>query len=264
MWKLLIIPLLAFSLQAAAQSDTLNRTDDRKRKTGYWISRDASGLKVYEGNFREGRPYGKFIRYHANGKVRAEMNYQPDGVRVDARLYDPDGHLRAQGTYVNQIKDGLWQFYSEKNNPVYKINYLNGRVNGEALRYDANGGLLEQTLWKDNILNGLQTTYYPENKPQAKINYRDGIIDGPYELLFPDGTAEVKGVYSAGLKVGDWVYFKAGGETDFILKYQNGKLLNPEILDARQREAFERYEKNRNLLKDPQDFLNNPEGLLIR
>lgn len=264
MWKLIIIPLLGFSLQAIGQKDTLNRTDNQGRKTGYWISQDPAGLKIYEGFFREGKPAGKFIRFHANGKVRAEMNYFPDSVRVEARLFDAEGRLRAEGAYMDQIKDGKWSFYSEKNNPLYRINYDNGRVHGEALRYDANGVLAEQTHWNNSIISGLQVIYYPDQQPQAKINYRDGVIDGTYELLFEDGKIEVKGTYASGLKTGKWEYYLPDGKTDYILNYDNGKLLNPEILDARQRESFERYEKNRGKLKDPQDFLNNPEGLLVR
>jgi len=262
MWKLIIIPLLAFSLQAIGQHDTLNRTDNQGKKTGYWISYDPAGLKIYEGFFREGRPVGRFLRFHSNGKIRAEMNYLPDGIRVETRLFDPEGRMRAQGTYLNQLKEGIWSFYSERKNPVYRIHYSNGKVHGEALRYDANGALIEQTRWINNTISGLQIIFYPDNKPQAKINYRAGVIDGPYELLFPDGKTEVQGVYAAGLKTGKWVYYQPDGQTDYILNYQNGKLLNPEILDARQRESFDRYEKNRLLLKDPQDFLNNPEGLI--
>jgi len=264
MWKLIIIPLLSFSLQAIGQHDTLNRTDNQGKKTRYWIFKDPSGLKVYEGFFREGRPVGRFLRFHANGKTRAEMNYLADGIHVEARLFDPEGRMRAEGRYLNQQKDGLWSFYSEKINPVYRINYSNGKIHGEALRYDANGSLLEQTQWINNSLSGLQTIFYPDNKPQAKINYLKGIINGPYELLFPDGRTEVQGFYSSGLKTGKWIYYQADGQTDYILNYKNGKLLNPELLNARQRESFDRYEKNRGLLKDPQDFMNNPEGLLIR
>lgn len=264
MWKLIIIPILGFSLQAVGQHDTLNRTDNQGRKTGHWISNDPAGAKVYEGFFREGRPVGRFLRFHANGNTRAEMNYLPDGIRVETKLFDPEGRLRAEGTYLSQRKDGQWSFYSEKKNPVYRIHYIDGKVNGEALRYDANGALIEQTQWIRNSLNGLQIIFYPDNKPQAKINYRQGVIDGPYELLFPDGRTEVLGTYSSGLKMGKWVYYQTDGQPDYILNYEKGVLLNPEILDARQRESFDRYEKNRRLLKDPQDFLNNPEELMIR
>ncbi len=262
MWKLLIIPLLICSLQTFGQADTLNRTDNQGRKTGYWISRDPDGLKIYEGSFREGKPVGKLLRYHANGKTRAEMNYLADGIRVDARLFDAEGRLRAEGIYSNRLKDGLWAFYSETNHPVYRINYNKGKVHGEAQRFDANGILIESTQWTNNTLSGLQIIYYPGNKPQAKINYTAGVIDGTYELLFPDGKPEVQGLYAKGLKTGKWVYYQANGQPDYLLNYNNGKLLNPEILDARQRESFERYEKNRTLLKDPQDFINNPDELI--
>jgi antitoxin component YwqK of YwqJK toxin-antitoxin module len=264
MFKLAIIPLLLMSLQAVGQNDTLNRTDSKGKKTGYWISTDPSGAKVYEGYFREGNPVGRFTRFHTNGKTRAEMNYLSDGKRVEARLFDKTGLLRAEGIYNQQLKDGPWSFYSEKKQPVYKINYRMGKVHGEALRFDANGLLMEQTHWSNNVLNGIQTIFYPDRQPQAKINYRDGKIDGLYELYFNDGSIEVRGNYTSGLKTGTWTYFTINGQTDYILNYINGILRNPAILNDRQRKTFDQYEKNRTLLKDPQDFINNPDELLIR
>jgi antitoxin component YwqK of YwqJK toxin-antitoxin module len=74
----------------------------------------------------------------------------------------------------------------------------------------------------------------------------------------------VTGTYSNGLKNGRWIYYLPDGTTDYILDYKKGKLLNPEILDARQRESFDRYELNKTLLRDPQDFINNPDELLNR
>jgi antitoxin component YwqK of YwqJK toxin-antitoxin module len=262
MWKFIIIPLFVLSLQSFGQTDTVNRTDNQGKKTGYWISKDPSGLKVYEGYFREGKPVGRFVRFHANGKTKAEMNYSTDGNRVDAHLFDADGRLRAEGTYVKQLKHGLWSFYSEKKNPIYRINYNNGKVHGEALRYDANGALVEQTQWNNNVLNGLQIVFYQDQKPQAKINYRKGLIDGLYQLFFHDGKTEVQGEYTDGLKTGTWTYYLSDGKVDYILNYKKGVILNPEVLTARQLESFNRYEKNSKLLKDPQDFMNNPEGLI--
>jgi antitoxin component YwqK of YwqJK toxin-antitoxin module len=264
MCKLLIILMFVFSLPLKGQNDTLNRLNSRGEKTGYWISYDQNRAKIYEGFFKDGKPAGKLIRFHPNGKTRAELNYLTDGLQVEARLFDTDGRLRAEGTYQNQLKEGLWSFYSEKEKPVFRINYTGGKVHGEALRFDAEGELMEQTNWVNNTMNGLQTIFFPDRKPQAKITYRNGVMDGPYQLLFENGIPEVQGFYADGLKTGKWIYNLQNGNTDYQLNYKKGKLLNPDMLDARQRESFDRYEKNRKLLKDPQNFLNNPEELMIR
>jgi antitoxin component YwqK of YwqJK toxin-antitoxin module len=250
MRTLLFFFLLALCLPAGAQDDTVNQTDSRGRKTGYWITRDPQGNKVYEGFFRDGQPYGKFLRFHPNGRVRAEMNYLPGG-RVDTRLFDDKGRPVAAGTYADKLKDGPWTFYSEGNIPLYQINYDKGLLEGEALRYHPDGTLVEETHWKDNLMEGWQIIYYPGKKPQARISYHNGLMDGPYELYFPDGS-------------GDWIYHHPDGSVDFILKYSLGKLLNPDQLDARQKAVFDQYEKNRLILKDPQDFMKNPEELLRR
>ena len=135
MWRLILILLLGLSLQVNGQQDSLNQLDSKGKKTGYWVSKDPSGVKIYEGTFRDGRPLGRFVRFHPNGKTRAEMKYHSDGIRVEAKLYDNDGKLRAEGIYSDQLKDGLWSFYSSKDKPLYKINYNKGKVHGEALRF---------------------------------------------------------------------------------------------------------------------------------
>ena len=261
---LALVALTATGLPCSGQSDTINRTDASGRKTGWWVSVDDQGRKVYEGFFKDGKPNGKFTRFHPTGAVRAEMNYLPGGMRVEAKHFDTEGRIRAEGCYSDKLRDGQWVFYSEKKLPLYRINYLKGTIEGTAIRYDANGIMAEQTVWTSNRLNGEQIIFYPDGKPQARIHYEKGLMHGSYELLYPDGTPEIRGLYASGVKTGKWYYFRPDGQTDYVLPYRDGKLLNPKVLNDKQREAFERYEKNKGLLLDPQDFIDNPDELLRR
>jgi antitoxin component YwqK of YwqJK toxin-antitoxin module len=262
-----ILLILAFSLlylPICAQQDTLNRLDPQGRKTGYWIQLDPSGRKSYEGNFREGHPAGLLKRYHPNGKIKAEMTYDPAGLQVDARLFDTDGKLRAYGRYVNQKKEGLWLFLSKNNLPVFRINYRNGLVHGEAWRFNASGEPVEKTHWNSQVLEGEQLVFHDNGKIQVKMNYRGGSMEGPYEIFSVNGNKEIAGQYHENLKSGKWTYFTDTGRPDYTLEYDRGRVLNPGILDARQQELFAKYEQNRRHLIDPQNFINNPDELLIR
>ncbi len=264
MIRILIFVLFAFPFSLQAQTDTLNRLDSSGRKSGYWIYSGSTGQKQYEGFFFDGHPVGKFTRYHPGGKVSAHMDYDSTGTRVNASFYDTEGNIRASGRYLNQRKEGLWEFLSTKKTPVYRINYINGLINGDAWRYDIEGRPMEKTVWKNNVLEGIQITFYPEGPVQAKMSYRSGIADGLFEVLFPDGKTEISGLYTEGTKSGQWTYYKSNGSVDYVLNFRKGKLLNPEVLSRIQRESFDRYEKNQGLLKDPADFLNNPEELIKR
>lgn len=264
MYRWIALLVLACSLGAQAQEDTLNRVDPQGRKTGYWVYFRSEGRKVYEGVFKEGHPVGRFIRYHPDGQVSANLFYDSTGTRVDAEIFDTTGRLLATGTYLNQRKEGEWVFLSEHNLPLFRINYQNGLIHGDAWRYDVDGKPVEKTQWKFSTLDGVQIIFAPEGYIQASIQYRKGQTDGPYKIFHPDGSDEVSGQYEGGIKTGDWTYYRDDGSVDYVLHYRKGKLLNPEILDARQQESFKRYEKNRNMLKDPEDFLHHPEDLIGR
>jgi len=264
MQRLVLIILLSAGLGLQAQVDTLNRLDSLGRKTGHWIYFGADGMKIYDGVFAGGHPVGRFTRFHPNGMESAVLLYDSTGTRVDARLFDPEGRLRASGIYINQRKEGLWEFLSEKNLPVFRITYQNGLLHGDAWRFDVEGKPVEKTQWKYHVLDGVQILFAPEGYVRATIQYRDGKMTGLYKILLPDGSPEVTGQYADGLKDGEWTYCKPDGTVDYRLNFRKGKLLNPEILNARQREAFERYERNQGLLKDPKDFITHPEDLINR
>lgn len=261
---LLILVLSGLGLAAFSQQDTVNRLDKEGRKSGFWIQTDPAGKKIYEGSFLEGHPVGLFKRFHPNGKIKAELQYDPTGSRVNARLFDTDGRLRASGLYVDQKKEGLWQFLSKNDLPLFRINYRNGLVHGDAWRYNVSGEPFEKTHWNNQVLDGEQLVFHDNGKIQVKMNYRSGLMDGAYELFTSEGNRELTGQYLENLKSGRWTFYKDNGQPDYYLDYERGKLLNPGILDARQRESFENYEKNRRQLLDPQDFINNPDELLNR
>ncbi len=264
MKNMILFLVFSLGLNGYPQLDTLNRIDKQGRKTGYWVQTDAQGAKTFEGNFLDGHPVGKFTRYHPNGKIKADMNYDPSGTRVESKLFDNQGRLRAEGTYVNQKRDGIWNFMSEKNLPVYRISYRNGFLHGEAVWFDAAGKPLEKTNWNNNLMNEEQIIFHPGGNHQVRMHFTDGKMDGPYRVFYPNGNPEISGSYDNDLKSGTWTYYQPDGKTDYILKYERGKLLNPEILDKRQQESFARYEENRRQLRDPQMFMNNPEEYLIR
>ena len=264
MRKLLIALLMLGSLPLLSQEDTLNRLDPQGQKTGYWIRKDAEGRKLYEGYFAHDHPMGNFKRYHPDGKVKAAMVYDSTGRFVDARLYDEAGRLRASGKYVDQKRDGLWNYLSEKGLPIYNIHYHQGQLSGQAIRFDAAGRPLEQTNWVDGTLHGEQLTFHPDGKIQSRIQYIQGKMDGEFLIAHSNGKPEITGRYLENLKEGPWTYFKPDGQVDFILEYQGGRLLNPGLLDQRQQEAFDRYERSRNLILDPEAYRNNPNEYLFR
>ena len=85
--------LIIFSVAAFAQNsnDTLNRTDDKGRKQGYWKKLNEDGVLKYEGTFINDTPTGNFIYYFPDGVVKARSTFYDDGKRSQTTTYHHTG-----------------------------------------------------------------------------------------------------------------------------------------------------------------------------
>jgi|GEM_PF-3243727 len=70
------------------------------------------------------------------------------------KTYYPDGSLKIETPYKNNLKDGIEKYY-----------YENGK-----LRYEV--------FVKNGKLNGIQKVYYENGKLQGEIPYKNGKVDG--------------------------------------------------------------------------------------
>lgn len=258
--KFLILWLGLFLLGpiALGQNDTTNQLDQQGRRKGYWIKYYPNGQIQYEGYFAENLPVGTLKRYYAEGGIKATLTRHPDSLLVHGEIFDEKGTLRAQGNYLNQMKEGLWYFFGTNHELVLSVTYREDRLHGVASRYFSNGQALEQTNWSQNKLQGLQILFDEKGHKKAEINYFANQMHGPYRVFGPSGFMEVNGTYKKDLKDGKWQYFKPDGQLDYELIYQEGLLLNPEVMNQLQQESFKNYEENKLLLKDPMKYLNDP------
>ena len=247
------------------QGDTLNQLDSRGRKTGYWIQHFPGTVALqYEGLFYEGHPVGAFKRYYAEGGLKALMNYDSTGANVEVKFYDPVQHLRAWGHYRNQMKTGEWVYYSDRMIPLFTIPYSGDNIHGEALRFDAEGKLDEKTQWSNGVMDGHRITYYPDGREQSRLQYREGKMDGGYLFFSETGQQLIVGWHTTDLKDSTWLYYDDTGKRIFELRYDHGKLLNGAQLNEKEQELFRLYDENRKLLKDPADYIRNPEEYFRR
>jgi len=251
--------ILMMAIQTlVGQTDTINQLDLDGKRIGYWAKYYPNGQIQYEGYFSEDLPLGTFKRYYPNGIIKATLSRNPDSILIHASIFDESGNLRATGSYINQQKDGLWSFFSNKQELMLRITYQRDNINGVASRYYAGGMVMEKTNWVLNSLQGLQILYDEQERKKAEIHYFANRMHGSYRVFNSRGIIEINGSYSKGLKKGKWQYFNADGKIDYELIYKDGKLQNPEVMDSIQQRSFEQYEKNRLILKDPTSYLDQP------
>lgn len=131
------------------QGGDTNQTDSSGRKQGRWIyfGKDKPELgypaegKVEEGDYKDNRKEGTWIKYHTDGKtpkLKGEYhNNRPDGAYE--KIY-PDGTVKERGTFSRGKYSGSLERYYPNGQLKYKGNHNgDGLEEGQIVYYHPNG-----------------------------------------------------------------------------------------------------------------------------
>ena len=255
--KVFIFALLAVSAitSAKAQGKT-NVTDTLGRKQGHWVKYGSDRKKVYEGDFVNDIPTGKFIYYLNTGKPWAITVFSNKGTIGHTQHLNADGKVTGEGKYINQQKDSLWKFYDDSGKLISEESYLKGKKHGISKVYYNNGQLAEQTGWANDLPDGMSTKYFENGQIKSMREYVNGIVEGKSKYNYPDGKIYAEGAYKADVKEGVWSFYNEDGTLKKKLTYIRGKAKNNED------ELFITKEEEEQLRKKYENSeMNNPNGM---
>ena len=220
------IPLI-FILCFAFMADKSQTTDASGKKQGYWKKTDPKTKKIiYEGEFKDDKPIGKFKYYYPNDSVQAIMNFKDGGKVAYAKLFYPTGKRMGEGKYIKEIKDSVWFFYDESGALISKDKYSLGKKDGISYVYLPNGIISEERNFKMDIQHGPFKQYFEDKKIKGEGNYINGNLDGRVVYYGPNGIEVAAGYYNNGFKTGPWIYREKTGKVKEKELYKNGKLAN--------------------------------------
>lgn len=209
------------------------------KKQGYIKKKDDRTNKlIYEGEFKDDKPVGKFKYYYPNDSVRAIMFFKPDG-KVYARLFHANGKRMAEGKYVNkETKDSVWIYYDDYGVLISKEKYTLGKKDGPSYVYLPDGKLSEERMYKMDVQNGPFKQYFDGKALKGQGNYINGKLEGRVAYYYPNGTEVAAGFYKNDVKTGPWIYREENGKIKEKELYKNGKL-------ASKKETDEFFNKNK-------------------
>ena len=256
--RVLIICLLLLISGSMIAQNSVNQVDAQGRKQCFWTKKDNEGKVVYQATFKDDKPIGEMKRFHPNGKIKATMNFVEGSDESEAQLFDERGKLIAQGKYSGQKKIGEWTYLLDSK-VVSTETYLNGQKNGISKRFYKTGELLEESTWQNDKLNGIYRTYFQDGKAFLECNYSQGLRNGAFKTWFPNGTLELDAIYTNDARDKDWKYYSESGELLYTLKFNLGKLLNPEVQDRMDKEKTDTYRSKGDSVPDPEKFMQNPD-----
>lgn len=210
---LLLLSLIIF-LPSIAQSQELNQVDDMGRKQGKWRKTYLNGVIKYEGQFRNDKPYSEFRYYYENTHLKAITKFSDDGIIAHTKSYHENGQPMADGKYINQLRDSIWNFYSDLDGKLLaKDSYRKGKLDGKSILYYAESGKpVEIIEYKNGVKEGLYLKYFPEGEIMIEGSYKNDQLHGDYVVYYIDGSVEIKGRYENGIKWGNWDYYNEDGE----------------------------------------------------
>jgi antitoxin component YwqK of YwqJK toxin-antitoxin module len=220
--------LCSFSVLVPAQPPA-NKTDEKGRKQGYWEKIDpATKTIVYKGAFKDDKPVGTFYYYYkGTDSVHTKMDFRADGKSAYAKLYYIKGKLQAQGKYLNEQKDSVWNFYDELGVLISTEAYVNGKKNGVSKVFFPDGKLSEEKIYKDGLLEGPFKAYFNDKNVKSEGTYKNNNYSGKCTWYYPNGIAAAQGVYENGNKKGLWIYKEQDGKVKEKEVWVNGVKLGP-------------------------------------
>lgn len=243
MKTLIVILSLAFSLGSIAQTD-INKVDSQGRKQGVW-KKPYEKVKQYKyiGQFKDDKPYGKFVYYYEDGSVQAVMHFSNNGNLARSKIYHLSGYLMGQGKYVNQEKDSTWVYYDDRGIISYQETYENGKLNGQKVYfYEPKNNQLrvaKYEYYRNGVLHGEFKEYHENSKVKREGKYVDGNLEGNVVYYYPNGKMQKMTRYKHAVKHGYWIFYDEKGKEVGTKLFWNGKLLKGAAREKKEAELRE-------------------------
>jgi antitoxin component YwqK of YwqJK toxin-antitoxin module len=234
-------------------TDTLNFTDNKGMKQGHWIRKDNKGRVLYEGFFRNNRPVGEFKRFYSDGKLQSVLVFSEDGNSADAVFYHTNGLKSSHGKYVNQMKEGKWQFFSSSFNDymISEEEYRNNQRHGLSVKYYPNNVPSEKVIFKNGVKDGDWLQFYANGSIFLRANYIAGKLQGKFTVYYDDGKIQFAGQYLDDSRNGDWLKYDRNGILISTINYVRGIPTNPDLF-LKETQYLDSLELNKGKIADPE------------
>lgn len=148
------------------------------------------------------------------------------------KSFYPSRAVHTEGTYVDDLKNGLFRTYSENGELLILEKYVNGELDEGAAEtivvdirneYFSDGTIRTSGSYKEGKKHGIHREYDEEGNIVRSWVYESGVevgegiigrsgsFEGPWKEYYEDGSLRVEGTYKDGLKEGDWRYYSSKG-----------------------------------------------------
>ncbi len=207
--------------------------ENNQMEIDYKYEYNDKGKVLFSGGFIENTPVGIHRFYNEEGKVVNAKMYSDSGYIAAEGIIDetgvkngpwkdfyPDGKLKAEGVYNNNLNTGKWLFYYNDGKKEQEGSYLRGNLDGIWRWYHSNGNLWREESYFNGREDGESVEYDEEGNIIVQGNYLNGEKEGFWVIQIGDQREE--GEFQSGLENGVWKYFYNDGVLKFEGEFKQG------------------------------------------
>lgn len=222
----------------------VNQVDANGKKQGVWKKAyENNAVYRYVGQFKDDKPYGKFVYYYESGDVEAVILFSDDGSVGYSKMYHESGYMMARGKYVNQEKDSTWVYFDDRGIISYQENYKKGKLDGlKVIYYEPVDGqylIARYYTYSNGVLHGEFKTYHPNTQLESEGQYENGNLHGTVKHYYPNGKTMRIERYQYAVKHGYWIFYDETGKQIGYKLYWEGVQLKGDALAKKEAELKE-------------------------
>jgi len=204
-----------------------NYVDQNGLRQGPWRVINPAGEMSFEGQFRDGVPYGRFRHFDIFDRTITILDYFREGHAAKVTHFHPNGRVRATGFFLERQRDSVWEIFDTVGRIIERINYRDGMRHGLSELFDRDGELIESTEWYRNLRNG--RWWQRTERGEQWTTYRNNLSHGLYEARFTNGNLFIQGHNEYGLREGTWFFYHQTGLLDRVMLFENHRLIRKQI-----------------------------------
>jgi len=213
---------------------------------GYWKTYYMTGVLKSEGNRKNHILDSTWVFYNNVGDTVKKISYIMGKKTGYMLTYNADrtadieyiGNIISRELYINDKKESTSYYYYNSGKLKSKIEYKNNKRNGTVFEYDESGTIItilnynKGTLVEREKINridekglkqGTWREFYADDKIMKEVNYEDDKINGLYKE------------------------YDENGDLTLILKYEGGKIVEDNTIEAEDIDIKNEYDESGNL-----------------
>jgi antitoxin component YwqK of YwqJK toxin-antitoxin module len=173
-------------ISAQQTSGKINQLDTNNLKQGYWkitaeMRQDTgyfSGDIIEEGEFKNSRKIGLWVRYYPNGNKQSEITYMNGRPKGEYKTYYNNEKLEEEGNWVQQKNTGDFARYYSNGEKMQEFRFdENGVRNGKQLYFHENGKIEVEVIVIDGKEEGTMKRFSENGELKSEVEVSGGKAD---------------------------------------------------------------------------------------